>query len=145
MLAVGVPRFFPVTTFGADRDGNTYGAWVTVLTDRTVAVLSLGSASRCNLKWEPTAQAAGPGYGLSDEVMVARVTNCPLAGSRRQTAARFARPASGASVQSSVKPAPSGNATIVPPPAWAKHSPAAPSGKSAGRHSGSHSRPGSSR
>lgn len=59
-LAVGVPRFFPVTTFGADRDGFTYGAWVTLLpANRWVALLSLGPASRCNLKWEPTVQAGG--------------------------------------------------------------------------------------
>lgn len=59
-LAVGVPRFFPVMTFGADQDGFTYGAWVTLLSsNRWVALLSLGPASRCNLKWEPTAQAGG--------------------------------------------------------------------------------------
>ena len=58
-MAVGVPRFFPVTTFGADDEGFTYGAWVTVFPDRTYALLSLGTASRCNLRWEPAARAGG--------------------------------------------------------------------------------------
>src|SRR5262245_41996467 len=32
-LATGTPKFVPVTAFGADDRGNTYGAWVTLQSD----------------------------------------------------------------------------------------------------------------
>ena len=72
-LAVGLPRFVAVTTFGADKDGLTYGAWVTALPQgQTIALLSLGPASRCNLKWEPTAQAGNQTGVYVDRCSAAR-------------------------------------------------------------------------
>lgn len=59
-LNPGTPRLLPVTPFGADRDGFTYGAWVTVLPDgRVAALLSRNPDSLCAVRWEPTAQEGG--------------------------------------------------------------------------------------
>ena len=62
----GVPRFLPVTTFGADRDGFTYGAWVTLIdgppndpAPRPAALLSKVPEARCHVRWEPATQAGG--------------------------------------------------------------------------------------
>lgn len=56
----GVPRFFPVTTMGADRQGNTYGAWV--MLDRggaAVALFSRSAATGCHIRWDGSAQVGG--------------------------------------------------------------------------------------
>ena len=57
---LGVPKFVPVTTFGADRDGFTYGAWITVSAGgRASALLSRDPASGCHVRWEATLPADG--------------------------------------------------------------------------------------
>ena len=62
----GVPKFVPVTTFGADREGFTYGAWITLIdgppgdpTPRPAALLSKAPGATCHVRWEPTAQTGG--------------------------------------------------------------------------------------
>lgn len=54
----GVPRFIPVTTWGADASGFTFGAFLVV--DPTVGVVALLSQepeSNCNLAWDAAADA----------------------------------------------------------------------------------------
>jgi len=58
-FALGVPKFFPVTTFGADASGRTYGAWVTVNADSSVtAVLSRDASTLCHVRWDGGAPGA---------------------------------------------------------------------------------------
>jgi hypothetical protein len=56
----GVPRFEPVTRWGADSEGFTYGAWI-VQTPRsgTEAFFSRNVQSGCNVQWLATEQVAG--------------------------------------------------------------------------------------
>ncbi|MSQ30414.1 MAG: hypothetical protein EXR64_00075 [Dehalococcoidia bacterium] len=65
-FGLGVPKFIPVTTLGADASGRTYGAWVTLTpgppsdpTPRPATLLSKVPGAGCHVRWEPTAQAAG--------------------------------------------------------------------------------------
>lgn len=52
-FSLGVPKFIPVTTFGADASGRTYGAWVTVYGEgRVSAVMSRSPESGCHLRWD---------------------------------------------------------------------------------------------
>ncbi len=63
-FSLGVPKFFPVTTFGADASGHTYGAWVTVFArDDAVALLSRDAGSLCQLRWNPAAPGVGGALG----------------------------------------------------------------------------------
>ncbi len=66
-FSLGVPKFMPVTTFGADAGGSTYGAWVTVFArDRVVALLSRDAGSLCHVRWDaaaPGVEGAGGGLG----------------------------------------------------------------------------------
>ena len=62
----GLPKFVPVTTFGADGSGLTYGAWITLIggppgdpAPRPAALLSKAPEARCHVRWEPTTQAGG--------------------------------------------------------------------------------------
>ena len=58
-FALGVPKFMPVTTFGADASGRTYGAWVTVNGDGSVtAVLSRDASTLCHVRWDGGAPGA---------------------------------------------------------------------------------------
>ena len=50
----GLPLFRPVTTFGADRDGFTYGAWIAFDGNEVQAFLSRQPETLCNLAWNPT-------------------------------------------------------------------------------------------
>lgn len=56
----GVPRFEPVTRWGADSEGFTYGAWI-VQTPRsgTEAFFSRNVQSGCNVQWLATERVAG--------------------------------------------------------------------------------------
>ncbi|MDP2328767.1 MAG: hypothetical protein Q8M79_11865 [Dehalococcoidia bacterium] len=52
------PRFLPVTNFGADRDGFTFGAFLVLdPTGPAYALLSQAPESNCNLTWDATARA----------------------------------------------------------------------------------------
>ena len=56
---IAVPKFIPVTTFGADASGRTFGAWVTVNADgRVFAVLSRSPETGCHLRWDGGAPGA---------------------------------------------------------------------------------------
>lgn len=58
-FSLGVPKFLPVTTFGADRSGRTFGAWVTVSPDGSVsAVLSRSPETGCHVRWDGGAAGA---------------------------------------------------------------------------------------
>jgi len=60
-FTLGVPRFVPVTTFGADAGGHTYGAWVTVTArNEATAVLSRNPDTLCHVRWDA---GAGAGTG----------------------------------------------------------------------------------
>ena len=64
-FTVGVPKFLPVTTFGADRSGRTYGAWVTVNGDGSVsALLSRDASTLCHVRWDANAPSEGTAPGL---------------------------------------------------------------------------------
>lgn len=53
---LGTPKFFPITTFGADRAGRTYGVAVNVHPDGTAsAVLTKDAETHCTLRWDGTA------------------------------------------------------------------------------------------
>ena len=59
-LEPGVPRFEPVTRWGADSQHHTYGAWIVRTAEgQTVAFFSRNVASNCNVEWLPTQQADG--------------------------------------------------------------------------------------
>jgi hypothetical protein len=53
-LELGKPRLLPVTTWGADRAGLTFGAWVVFLPggDGVRAYLSRDPTSGCQVQWE---------------------------------------------------------------------------------------------
>jgi hypothetical protein len=53
-LELGKPRMLPVTTWGADPDGFTFGAWVVFLPggDGVRAFLSRDPSSGCHVHWE---------------------------------------------------------------------------------------------
>ncbi len=54
----GVPRFIPVTTWGADASGFTFGAFLVVDPSvGAIALLSQEPDSNCNLAWDATAAA----------------------------------------------------------------------------------------
>lgn len=50
-LDTGVPRFYPVIPFGADRAGMTYGAWVASDGEQVRAYLARHPASGCRIDW----------------------------------------------------------------------------------------------
>lgn len=89
----GRPRLLPVTVWGADRDGFTFGAWVVVLEGREPrAYLSRDPSSGCQVQWQlVTVQGRAQGlfvdrcggglYGLD---------GAPLAGSEARGLDRFA-------------------------------------------------------
>lgn len=53
----GVPRFEPITSWGADDDGFTYGIWVTQIEGvGTLAFFSRDVNSRCHIQWQATEQ-----------------------------------------------------------------------------------------
>lgn len=57
-FSIGVPKFMPVTTFGADASGRTYGAWVTVFSrTEIVALLSRDADTLCHVRWDANAPA----------------------------------------------------------------------------------------
>jgi len=58
-LQPGVPRFEPVTRWGADPNGFTYGAWIIETPEGTRAFFSRNVGSGCNVEWLPTAQQYG--------------------------------------------------------------------------------------
>ena len=63
-FAAGVPKFMPVTTFGADASGRTYGAWVTVTGEgRVIALLSRDAATLCHVRWDAGASNGGQQTG----------------------------------------------------------------------------------
>lgn len=53
-IEVGLPRFTPVTVFGADRDGLTYGVWVVYDGSRAQAFLSRQPETLCHVGWNAT-------------------------------------------------------------------------------------------
>jgi hypothetical protein len=56
-LEPGVPRFEPITRWGADPDQFTYGIWVTVIPEvGTKAYLSRNVDSGCHMQWLATEQ-----------------------------------------------------------------------------------------
>jgi len=58
-FSLAVPKFLPVTTFGADSTGRTFGAWVTVNPDgRVSAVLSRSPETGCHVRWDGGAPGA---------------------------------------------------------------------------------------
>lgn len=62
-FSIAVPKFLPVTTFGADAGGRTFGAWVTVNADgRVFAVLSRSPETGCHVRWD----GGAPGAALPD-------------------------------------------------------------------------------
>ena len=64
-FVLGVPKFMPVTTFGADPSGRTYGAWVTVNGDGSVtAVLSRDVSTLCHVRWDGGAPGAEAKAGV---------------------------------------------------------------------------------
>ena len=73
----GVPKFVPITTFGADSNGRTYGAWITLTPEgRAVAVLSRGPESQCHVQWNGgTAAATQPTGAFIDPCAPARYTS----------------------------------------------------------------------
>jgi len=59
-LEPDVPRFEPVTRWGADPQRYTYGAWIVQTADLgTQAFFSRNVGSTCNIQWLPTQQVAG--------------------------------------------------------------------------------------
>ena len=59
-LQPGIPRFEPVTRWGADPQGFTYGAWIVETPeDGTRAFFSRNVGSQCNVEWLPTEQRSG--------------------------------------------------------------------------------------
>ena len=59
-LEPGVPRFEPVTRWGADSQGFTYGAWIVRTSEgATNAFFSRNVGSNCTVQWLPTEQVAG--------------------------------------------------------------------------------------
>jgi hypothetical protein len=59
-LDPGLPRFEPVTPWGADPQRFTYGAWIVHTADLgTQAFFSRNVGSTCNVQWLPAQQAAG--------------------------------------------------------------------------------------
>lgn len=51
-LDAGIPRFYPLTSFGADTTGRTFGAWVVLQEDGTAnAFYSRDPRSSCYLPW----------------------------------------------------------------------------------------------
>lgn len=69
----GLPKFIPVTTFGADRTGRTYGAWVTVFEGgRVVAVLSRDADTLCHVRWDGGAPGGAQAGALVDPCGKAR-------------------------------------------------------------------------
>ena len=53
----GVPRFEPITSWGADNDQFTYGIWVAQIPGvGTRAYLSRDVGSGCHIQWRPTEQ-----------------------------------------------------------------------------------------
>ncbi len=59
-LEPAAPRFEPVTRWGADSQGFTYGAWVVQSSEGTTrAFFSRNVGSTCTVDWLPTEQAAG--------------------------------------------------------------------------------------
>jgi hypothetical protein len=56
-LQTGVPRFEPVTRWGADPNGFTYGAWIVETPeDGTRALFNRNVRSTCTVEWLPTEQ-----------------------------------------------------------------------------------------
>ena len=56
----GVPRFEPVTRWGSDPDGFTYGAWIVEIPGvGTEAFFSRNVGSECNVQWLATERVAG--------------------------------------------------------------------------------------
>ena len=59
-LEPDVPRFEPVTRWGADSQGFTYGAWIVQSPEIGVrALFSRNVGSTCTVEWLPTQQVAG--------------------------------------------------------------------------------------
>ena len=59
-LTVGVPRFYPQTGFGSDKDGQTFGVWI--LRRGTEGVLALHSRdphSSCHVQWRSSESVSG--------------------------------------------------------------------------------------
>lgn len=53
-LTAGAPRFYPLPSFGADPDGNTFGVWVVLHDGGTAdAFYSQDPQSGCSLPWRP--------------------------------------------------------------------------------------------
>ena len=60
----GTPRFEPITSWGADDDGFTYGIWVTQISGTgTFAYFSRQVDSGCHVQWQAT-ETAGDVTGL---------------------------------------------------------------------------------
>lgn len=56
-LQPGVPVFYPVTTFGNDRQQQTYGVWAAIDGNgRIASLLSRSASSTCHIKWNATAR-----------------------------------------------------------------------------------------
>lgn len=55
-LETNVPRFEPVTRWGADSQGFTYGAWIVHTAEDTRALFSRNVGSTCTVEWLPTQQ-----------------------------------------------------------------------------------------
>lgn len=55
-LQSGVPRFEPVTRWGADSQGFTYGAWIVETPEGTRALFNRNVRSTCTVDWLPTEQ-----------------------------------------------------------------------------------------
>ena len=56
----GVPRFEPITSWGADDEGFTYGIWVVQIPETgTRAYFSRHVTSGCHVRWDATRQIDG--------------------------------------------------------------------------------------
>ena len=54
-LEVNIPRFEPVTRWGADPNNFTYGVWIVQTQEQTVkAFFSRNAFTGCNVQWLPT-------------------------------------------------------------------------------------------
>jgi len=59
-IETNVPRFEPVTRWGADPERYTYGVWIVQPDTRPVrALFNRNVASHCTVEWLPTEQFAG--------------------------------------------------------------------------------------
>jgi hypothetical protein len=115
-LEPGLPRLLPVTSWGPDRNGYTYGAWVLLPQDGTGprAFLSLDPSSGCHVRWDRAfvdpcngsrydragVLVEGPGHRdldrfpvrIEDGVVIVPVSQVELGGCAAATAEDCSRP-----------------------------------------------------